>query len=263
MRRAAIVDVLKSYLAKGVRRGIGQRRRPAPPSPPSPRPHDGNETERHDHHGDDHAEASGKNRPTALRTHLCGVLSRADMGAEVRLCGWVARRPSTGSTSLSSTSATTRGSSSASSTTLPTRARMGGRRHGTVRARPEARSTRASAPGRSRSATAPSRCSTSPSPRRSPSTTGSSPTSPCACATATSTSAGPVCSATWAPLPGQLRHPGSHGAAGLRRDRDPDSVGADAGGIAGVLRPPGCTTATSTRCPRVLSWPSSCSWWEV
>jgi aspartyl-tRNA synthetase len=33
-----------------------------------------------------------ENRPTALRTHLCGVLRPADVGAPVRLCGWVARR---------------------------------------------------------------------------------------------------------------------------------------------------------------------------
>jgi aspartyl-tRNA synthetase len=31
-------------------------------------------------------------RPTALRTHLCGVLRAADEGTDVRLCGWVARR---------------------------------------------------------------------------------------------------------------------------------------------------------------------------
>jgi aspartyl-tRNA synthetase len=32
------------------------------------------------------------NQPTAMRTHLCGVLRAADIGTEVRLCGWVARR---------------------------------------------------------------------------------------------------------------------------------------------------------------------------
>jgi aspartyl-tRNA synthetase len=32
------------------------------------------------------------NRPTAMRTHLCGVLRKADVGATVRVCGWVARR---------------------------------------------------------------------------------------------------------------------------------------------------------------------------
>jgi aspartyl-tRNA synthetase len=42
--------------------------------------------------------ASLENRPTALRTHLCGVLRAADAdadggaGTKVRLCGWVARR---------------------------------------------------------------------------------------------------------------------------------------------------------------------------
>ena len=33
-----------------------------------------------------------ENRPTALRTHLCGVLRKEDVGSEVRVCGWVARR---------------------------------------------------------------------------------------------------------------------------------------------------------------------------
>ncbi len=33
-----------------------------------------------------------ENRPTALRTHLCGVLGTADVGQTVTVCGWVARR---------------------------------------------------------------------------------------------------------------------------------------------------------------------------
>jgi aspartyl-tRNA synthetase len=33
-----------------------------------------------------------QNRPTSLRSHLCGVLRTADVGTTVRLCGWVARR---------------------------------------------------------------------------------------------------------------------------------------------------------------------------
>ena len=32
------------------------------------------------------------NRPTAQRTHLCGVLRTADIGQAVTVCGWVARR---------------------------------------------------------------------------------------------------------------------------------------------------------------------------
>jgi aspartyl-tRNA synthetase len=42
---------------------------------------------------EDHAvDGSGANRPTAMRTHLCGVLRKADVGEKARLCGWVARR---------------------------------------------------------------------------------------------------------------------------------------------------------------------------
>ena len=35
---------------------------------------------------------TAENRPTALRTHLCGVLRKEDVGTQVCLCGWVSRR---------------------------------------------------------------------------------------------------------------------------------------------------------------------------
>src|SRR5580658_7562467 len=41
---------------------------------------------------DDDDERPQPNRPTAMRTHLCGVLRAPDAGTQVRLCGWVARR---------------------------------------------------------------------------------------------------------------------------------------------------------------------------
>jgi aspartyl-tRNA synthetase len=37
-------------------------------------------------------EPTEQNRPTAMRTHLCGVLRKEDVGTPVRICGWVARR---------------------------------------------------------------------------------------------------------------------------------------------------------------------------
>ncbi len=33
-----------------------------------------------------------QNQPTALRTHLCGILRNADVGRTVTVCGWVSRR---------------------------------------------------------------------------------------------------------------------------------------------------------------------------
>jgi aspartyl-tRNA synthetase len=42
----------------------------------------------------DHTAPTGpiENRPTALRTHLCGVLRDSDEGTKVRVCGWVGHR---------------------------------------------------------------------------------------------------------------------------------------------------------------------------
>jgi aspartyl-tRNA synthetase len=49
---------------------------PSPGSAPSP----------------DSADSTAGPQPTALRSHLCGVLRPADIGSTVRLCGWVSRR---------------------------------------------------------------------------------------------------------------------------------------------------------------------------
>ena len=40
----------------------------------------------------DSADSTPGPQPTALRSHLCGVLRPADIGSTVRLCGWVSRR---------------------------------------------------------------------------------------------------------------------------------------------------------------------------
>jgi aspartyl-tRNA synthetase len=40
----------------------------------------------------EHESTPIENRPTAMRTHLCGLLRAADEGTPVRLCGWVGRR---------------------------------------------------------------------------------------------------------------------------------------------------------------------------
>ena len=40
----------------------------------------------------DSADSTSDPQPTALRSHLCGVLRPADIGSTVRLCGWVSRR---------------------------------------------------------------------------------------------------------------------------------------------------------------------------
>jgi aspartyl-tRNA synthetase len=40
----------------------------------------------------DSAASTSDPRPTALRSHLCGVLRPTDVGSAVRLCGWVSRR---------------------------------------------------------------------------------------------------------------------------------------------------------------------------
>jgi aspartyl-tRNA synthetase len=47
-----------------------------------------------DHPAPSGALASGplENRPTSLRTHLCGVLRPSDEGTQVTVCGWVGRR---------------------------------------------------------------------------------------------------------------------------------------------------------------------------
>ena len=59
--------------------------------------------------------------------------------------------------------------------------------------------------------------------------------------------------------PGRGGHAGGHGAPGLLRGRDAAAVDADPGGAHGSSPcPRGCTTATSTCCPRAPRSPSSC-----
>ena len=89
--------------------------------PPTPDP-----TDRHRHDPTPTPNARRTNRPTAMRTHLCGVLrtGRRRHGRCASAAGWPGGA-STASTSPSSTCATTRASSSASSTTPPTCAASG------------------------------------------------------------------------------------------------------------------------------------------
>ena len=58
---------------------------------------------------------------------------------------------------------------------------------------------------------------------------------------------------------GERGDPRGHGRPGLLRGRDAPAVGADARGRPGVRRAvAGCTTASSTSCPRARRSPSSC-----
>ena len=107
--RAAIVDELKSFLANAAfAEGdhsdatvtcIPTR---SPPTRPMIDDNEGSPMS-----------ATEENRPTALRTHLCGVLRKEDVGTAVRVCGWVAGGASTANISPSSTCAITPASCSA------------------------------------------------------------------------------------------------------------------------------------------------------
>ncbi|MFM8999752.1 MAG: OB-fold nucleic acid binding domain-containing protein [Actinomycetota bacterium] len=132
-----------------------------------------------------------------MRTHTCGALRATDAGAEVVLCGWVARRRDHGGVTfidLRDREGITQlvfhpdEEPAAHEAAQGLRGEWVVRVVGTVRPRKEGTVNPGSRPGRSRSRRRPSWCSPPRTRHRSRSRTGSTRTSSCDSGTATSTS---------------------------------------------------------------------------
>ena len=208
------------------------------------------------------------NRPTAMRTHLCGVLRTADVGSTVRVCGWVARRREHGEHLAfvdlrDHTGIIQCVIDHATDVRVPNGSSPS---PGPSVTAPRAPSTPASARARWRSVTARSRSSTRPSflalLRRRPCDESRRARAPRGYRYASTSDDRMQRNLPSGSGPGSTRPCGRPWSARASRRSRRRSCGRRPPRARGSSPcRPGCTTGPSTRCPRARSWPSSSSWW--
>jgi aspartyl-tRNA synthetase len=197
-----------------------------------------------------------------MRTDMCGELGAADVGRQVAVCGWVARRREHGEhLAFVDLRDRTGAVQCVVDGAADLRSEYVVRILGTVRHRPEGTVNPTSPLARSRSATARSRSCRSPSRHPSPSTSGSTrrrehPAPPPLPRPAPRPHAAQPAAAS----NGQQRHPPGHGAAGFVEVETPMLIASTPEGARDFVVPSRLKPGSFYACPRAPSCSSSSAW---